>query len=128
MSGVRLIITCILLSIGFQLPAIAAGDPEKGQRVFNLCKTCHTLEPGAKATVGPNLHGVFGRKAGTADGYKYSDAMIKSGITWDEPNLTKYLTDPKGAVPGNKMAFVGLKKDQDRDDLIAYLRQASGKP
>lgn len=128
MLFVRLFFTASALFFLYALPATAAGDPEKGQKVFNVCKTCHTLEPGAKATVGPNLHGVFGRKAGTAEGYKYSDAMVKSGIAWDEANLTKYLLDPKGAVPGNKMAFVGVKKDQDRDDLIAYLKQVSSKP
>ncbi|HEX6957419.1 MAG TPA: cytochrome c family protein [Ferrovibrio sp.] len=104
--------------------AHADGNPEAGKKVFAKCRACHSLDAG-KNGVGPSLHGVFGRKAGTAEGYKYSDAMKNKGVTWNEDNLEKYLENPKAFVPGNKMAFPGVKKESERDDLIAYLKQAS---
>jgi len=107
--------------------ARANGDADKGQKVFNVCKTCHTIEAGGKNMVGPNLSGVFGRKAGAVDGFKYSEAIQKSGIVWNEETLAKYVADPKGFLPGNKMAFIGVKKDNDRADLIAYLKKATAK-
>ena len=88
---------------------------------FNVCKACHKVEAG-KNGVGPSLFGVFGAKAGHTEGYKYSEAHLKSGLTWDEATLTKYLADPKAVVPGNKMAFVGLKKPDDVAAVIAYLK------
>lgn len=106
-------------------PARAEGDPAKGQRVFNLCKACHTIEKGGKNLVGPNLHGVFGRKSGQAEGFKFSPAMAGAGFAWDEEKLDKYLADPKGFLPGNKMVFIGVKKPDDRANLIAYLKKAS---
>ena len=76
-------------------------------------------------TVGPNLHGVFGRKAGSLDGYAYSAAMKNSGIVWDDETLAKYLRDPRGSMPGNKMAFPGIKNDEELANLLAYLHQAT---
>ena len=105
--------------------ALAAGDPAKGEKVFAKCKICHSVE--GKNKIGPYLNGVVGRKAGTAEGYNYSDAMKNSGIVWDEANLDKYLANPKGFVPHNKMAFIGLTKDQDREDVIAYLKSVPEK-
>lgn len=105
-------------------PAYSAGDPVAGQKVFNKCKTCHEVDQ-LKNKVGPELVGIFGRKAGTAPDFKYSDAMKDSGITWDEKTLAQYVKDPKAMVPGNKMAFPGLKTDQEVDDLLAYLKVAS---
>lgn len=102
-------------------PAFAAGDAEAGKKVFNKCKACHTLEVG-KNRIGPSLHGIIGRESGKAEGFKYSDAMMNAGVTWSDENLSKYLENPKEFVPGNKMAFVGLKKDDDRADVIAYLK------
>lgn len=104
--------------------AFADGDAAKGKRVFNKCKACHSLEAG-KNKIGPSLHGIFGRKAGTEEGFKYSDAMKKSGITWNEDTLSEYLTKPKDMVPGNKMAFVGLRREKDRENLLAYLKAES---
>lgn len=101
--------------------ALADGDAEAGKKVFNKCKVCHTLEAGVNK-VGPSLAGVIGRPAGTAEGFAYSDAMKNSGITWDAEKLDQYLADPKAFVPGNKMAFVGLKKEDERENVIAYLQ------
>lgn len=101
--------------------ALADGDAAAGKKVFNKCKVCHTLEAGVNK-VGPSLAGVVGRPAGTIEEFSYSDAMKNSGVTWDEESLDKYLADPKGFIPGNKMAFVGLKKEDDREDVIAYLQ------
>jgi cytochrome c len=100
------------------------GDPAAGQKVFNKCMACHTLEAG-KNKIGPSLQGVIGRTAGTAAGFNYSEAMKKAGeggLVWTEENLEKYLSGPKNLVPGNKMPFPGLPKEQDRADVIAYLK------
>jgi cytochrome c len=101
--------------------ALADGDAEAGKKVFNKCKICHTLEAGVNK-VGPSLAGIVGRPAGAVEGFKYSEAMTGSGLTWDATTIDQYLADPKGFVPGNKMAFVGLKKEEDRANVIAYLQ------
>ena len=88
---------------------------------FKQCVACHKVEAG-KNGVGPSLFGVFGKPAGQAPGFKYSPAMAGSGFTWDEAGLTKYLADPKGAIPGNKMAFAGVKKPDDLAAIIEYLK------
>lgn len=113
----------VLSSVG--TAAAQTGDAAKGERVFGQCKTCHTMDKGGKNGVGPNLAGVFGRKAGTVDGFKFSEAMTGSGIVWDEKVLAEYLKEPKSRIPGNKMAFVGIKRQDQLDDLIAYLQKAS---
>ncbi len=103
--------------------ALAAGDPSAGEKVFTgKCKVCHVADADENK-VGPSLYQVFGRQAGTLKGFKYSQAMKKSGITWTEETLDAYLTDPKSYVKGNKMMFVGLRQEQDRADVIAYLKQ-----
>jgi cytochrome c len=102
-----------------------AGNAARGERVFNQqCKTCHSLEDGPSVT-GPTLHGVFGRKAGTAPGFESSPEMIKSGIVWDETTLAEYSRDPKAKVPGTKMVFNGIKQAGQLADLVAYLKQAT---
>lgn len=115
----------LLLALAGQ--ANAAGDPAAGEKVFKgKCGACHNATD-AKNKVGPSLMGVYDRKAGMAADFKYSDATKASGIVWNEANLASYLKDPKGFIAGNKMTFVGLKDDQQIADVIAYLRQASGK-
>lgn len=107
----------------------AGGDPAAGQRVFNQCRACHTVDAGGRAGVGPNLHGVVGRRAGSIDGFRYSPSMrqrAEGGLTWTEDNLRAYLRNPKEVVPAGTMSFPGLRNDQQLNDLIAYLRQQQG--
>ena len=101
-------------------------DLTNGESKFALCSACHTLAEGGPNRTGPNLHGVFGRKAGTAPGYAYSDPLKATGWTWDAAHVDTWITDPKIAVPGTKMTFVGLKDPKDRTDVIAYLMIGTG--
>ena len=117
-----------LLSAAFMMTgtgvALAEGDAAAGAKVFLKCKACHEAsEP--KNKVGPTLKGLFGRTAGTVEGYSYSDANKSSGIVWSEDTLKTYLADPKAMVPGTKMTFPGLKKPEDIDNIIAYLKEAT---
>ena len=99
-----------------------AADVAKGKKLFTKCKACHNADA-PKNKVGPYLVGIVGRKAGTADGYtKYSKAIKDSGIVWDEANLNKWLTNPKGMYPGTKMIYPGLKSADDRANVIEYLK------
>jgi cytochrome c len=104
------------------LTSHAAGDAAAGKTVFNKCMACHAVGEGAKNKVGPALNGLIGRKAGSVEGYSYSDANKNSGKTWDEATFSAYIKDPKAFMPGNRMAFVGLKTDKEVEDLIAYLK------
>jgi cytochrome c len=117
-----------ILTLALLLSLIAGpgetADTEAGQTQFNKCKICHSLEAG-KNMVGPSLHGMFGRKAGTSDGFAFSEALKSSGVVWDDDTLTKYLRDPKAVAPGGKMAFPGIKDDKQLADLLAYLHQAA---
>lgn len=98
-----------------------AQDAAAGEKVFVVCKACHQVGDSAKNAVGPVLNGLFGRKAGSVEGYNYSDANKNSGITWDEATFSEYIKDPKAKVPGTKMAFAGVKDEKKIKDLIAYL-------
>ena len=118
-----LFVAAALAATAFAVPAAAqmpAGNAAAGEKVFAQCKTCHVVEKGVNR-VGPSLNGVVGRKSGTATGYKYSAANLKSGVTWTAPVLFQYLEAPMKFMPGTKMAFGGLKKPQDRADVIAFL-------
>ena len=105
-------------------PTLAEGDAVKGEKVFRKCKACHVADA-EKNRVGPHLVGLFGRTSGSIEGYKYSKAMKEAAISWDEETVSAYLENPRGYVKGTKMAFGGLKKKQDRADVVAYLKQAT---
>jgi cytochrome c len=103
-----------------------SGNEARGERLFNQqCKACHTLDKDGARTVGPNLHGLVGRKAGSTEGFSSSDAMKASGIVWDDKTLVEYLKDPKGRVPGTKMVHAGLKQEAQQADMIAFLKKAT---
>ena len=104
--------------------AFADGDAVRGKQIFARCSICHLITPDGKYTVGPNLHGLFGRTSGTTS-YSYSEAMKKAHIVWNEKTLDTYLTNPKAMVPGNKTPFAGLPSARDRQDVIAYLKEAT---
>jgi cytochrome c len=101
----------------------AAEDLDNGKSVFNKCRACHQVGENAKNMVGPVLNGLLGRKAGTIEGYNYSEANKTSGITWDEATFKEYIKNPKAKIPNTKMVFAGLTDPQDIDDLLAYLKQ-----
>jgi cytochrome c len=120
--------TAFLLSTTAAMAQQASGDPAAGQRVFNQCRACHTINEGGRAMVGPNLHGVVGRRAGAREGFRYSASMrqkAEGGLTWSEENLRAYIRNPKEVVPAGSMSFPGLRNDQQLNDLIAYLKQQS---
>jgi cytochrome c len=102
------------------------GDLENGKRKFAMCRSCHTINQGGPNMTGPNLYGVFGRKAGAVEGFAYSDAVKAAGFIWDADHLDKWLADPRGFMPGTKMSFMGLKEPKDRIDVIAYLKVETG--
>jgi len=103
------------------------GDLENGRRKFGLCRSCHSVAEGGPNMTGPNLYGVFGRKAGSVEGFNYSDAVKNAGFEWDAEKLDQWLTNPQTFMPGTKMPPVmGLKEEKDRVDLIAYLKVESG--
>jgi cytochrome c len=97
-----------------------SGDPDHGEKIFHQCMVCHTIQEGVNH-VGPSLHGVIGRTAGSVAGFNYSEANKTSGIVWTEQKIFDYLKNPQAMVHGTKMMFPGLPKEQDRADVIAYL-------
>ena len=110
------------------LPApYSEGDLANGRRQFAKCRSCHVIEKGGDNRVGPALHGMFGRTAGTVPGFNYSPALKGVGFTWDAEKLDQWLADPKGFLPRNRMSFVGLKQEKDRRDVIAYIKVESAK-
>ena len=114
----------ILFPLAQVAQAQGVGDAQRGAQVFAQCKICHSLEPG-KNMLGPSLHGLIGRKAGSVPGYPYSPAMKNANIVWSDDTLSKYLVDPKAFIPGDKMAFPGIKDPGKLGDLLAYLNQAT---
>lgn len=102
------------------------GDLANGQMKFGLCRSCHTITPGGANGVGPSLYGVFGRMAGTHEGYTYSDAVKAAGFVWDAEHLDGWLAQPRTFLPGTKMSFAGVKNEKDRVDLIAFLKVETG--
>ena len=112
---------------GYDIEAlVASADVKRGQTLFLQCRACHSLADGEPHKVGPNLHGMFGRKAGLAPGFAYSEAVSGSGIEWSAGTLDEWLARPSDFLPGNRMVFIGVKDPQDRANLIAYLKQETG--
>lgn len=115
--------------VGVALAALAssadAADPDAGQQLYAQCQSCHGLAP-EEHRVGPSLHGIFGREAGTAPGFtRYSQALVESGIVWDEETMRDYIADPLGYVPGSRKTYPGVRDAEQREDLVAYLLQAT---
>ena len=102
---------------------VLAQDAAAGEKVFGVCKACHQIGETAKNSVGPQLNGIIGRKAGTVPGYNYTAANKESGITWDEATFREYIKNPKAKIPGTKMIYAGLKDEKRIADLTAYLKQ-----
>jgi cytochrome c len=121
--GAALLAALVAAHIVAMSAGAAAEDLDNGKAVFNKCRACHQVGENAKNLVGPILNGLIGRKAGTIEGYKYSEANKTSGITWDEATFREYIKNPKAKIPNTKMVFAGLTDDQDIDDLLAYLKQ-----
>jgi len=106
---------------------IPAGDSGKGAKIFKAkCSQCHTLNKGGESKSGPNIHGLFGKPAGSDPNYAgFTDSIKSSGIIWSDKHLFEFVLNPKKYVPGNKMVFAGLKKEKERADLIEYLKDAT---
>lgn len=113
---------CLPLFALFGLAPAHAQDAAAGKTVFNQCRVCHQIGEGAKNGVGPHLNGLIGRPSGSVEGYAYSEANKKFAKVWDEPIFTSYIKDPRGTVPGTKMAYAGLKDEKAIMDLTAYLK------
>jgi cytochrome c len=123
---VPLIVIGVLAPLAWRVaePRVQAdGDPSKGKVIFEQCAACHGLDE--TKTDGPSLKGVFGRKAGSRDDYRYSAAMTRSDVVWDAATLDAYIANPQDYIKGNRMSFAGVRDKSDRDDLIAYLEQAT---
>ena len=105
-----------------------AQDAEAGARVFNQCRACHSINAGGRNGVGPNLHGVWDRRAAANETFRYSAPMREKatgGLVWNEASFRAYITDPKAVVPGGSMSYPGLRNEQQLNDLLAYLQRAS---
>ncbi len=109
-----------------------AGDPEAGEQIFRRCQACHMVGENAQARVGPPLNDLFGRVAGTYEGFnRYSNATKQAGengLVWNDETIAAYLEAPRQYIPGNQMAFAGLRQEQERLDVIAYLKQYDDEP
>ena len=96
---------------------------QHGAKIYKRCRSCHTLEQDGRHSVGPNLWGIYGSKTASKEGYAYSKAMKAADITWDDKTLDEYLKKPAAYLPGTKMTFIGLKKQEDRDALQVFLKK-----
>ena len=106
--------------------AVLAQDVAAGKKLFRRCSACHTVDEGGANKVGPNLWGIFGSTAGTRDtGFPYSKPLKESGIVWDDATMSAYIENPRKAVPKTRMSFAGLKKADQRADVIAYLKSVT---
>lgn len=107
---------------------LASASEGEGQNAAKKCGACHSFEKGGAAKVGPNLHGIVGKKVATFAGFAYSEAMLAHGGNWDYDSLNKFLFDPKGEVKGTKMGFAGVKDDKERANIIKYMRSNADSP
>ena len=123
MKGLMIVTAGAMAAIAVSATTAFAQDVDAGQHQFNKCLPCHAVGPDAENKIGPELNGLDGRHSGTAPNYSYSDANKNSGIVWTPDELDKYLTSPQTVVPHTKMIFPGLKDEQKRRDVIAYLQQ-----
>lgn len=123
------VFTAALAALVLSAQGATAQDAAAGEKVFAKCRACHQVGETAKNGVGPVMNGLFGRKAGTVEGYNYSAANKDSGLTWDEATFREYIKNPKAKIPGTKMVFAGLTNEKEVDDIVAYLKQfgADGK-
>jgi cytochrome c len=117
----RAAVSAFLVLLGSSA-AVAAADPVRGEEVFHRCQLCHNAVKGGSNGLGPNLFGVVGRKAAAVPNFSYSGSLKKSNIVWSEEMLRKWVTNPQKLVPGTRMVFAGIRKAQEVDDLIAYLK------
>ena len=117
-----------LMTVTFLSTPAQAGDAAKGEKTYRKCASCHMIVPKAKNRVGPQLNGILGREIAAIAGYKYSKGMLAYAAdqkVWNEENLAAYLTSPRKVVKGTRMSFAGLRKQTDRDNIIAYLKKAA---
>src|SRR5262249_14270335 len=123
-------IAAILTTVASCASANAAGDPEQGASTFNKCRACHRVGARARTAGGPELNGIVGKKAASLPDYPYSEALKSRGLTWDDATLAQWLRSPRTFVPGTRMAFAGIAKDEDIANVIAYLKtfDANGNP
>lgn len=110
---------------GFPEP-YASADFDRGRRVFLQCQSCHTLEKGGPAVLGPNLYGLFSRVVGEGEGFDYSDALVEADFEWTPEQLESWLENPRSFLPGNKMSFAGVRRPDDRHAVIAYVMSQTG--
>lgn len=123
---IRTLTLSVIAAAALGAPALAEGDPAAGEKVYNKCRACHMVGDDAQNRVGPHLNGIVGRAASAVEDFKYSDASheaAEGGLVWTEENLAEYLASPRKFMPGNKMSFAGLRKEQEIVDVIAYLKQ-----
>ncbi|MCG3266607.1 c-type cytochrome [Yoonia sp. I 8.24] len=125
------LLSAAMITIASTAYGDAGGDPKNGERLFNQCSGCHQVGQGAVDRIGPHLNNIFDRAAGTAQGYRYSDSLERAaagGLTWNYETLNSFVENPRVLVSRTRMSFRGMNDQQDRDDLLAYLRQFSASP
>lgn len=123
--AIHVLAALFAFSVAPALAQEAAGDAEAGQKVFNQCRACHTINKGGRAMVGPNLFDIVGRRAGSIEGFRYSAPMRakhEENFIWNEENLRAYIRSPKDVVPRGSMSYAGLRNAQQLNDLMAYLQ------
>ncbi len=125
----RTVLSTMICLMALPVVAAAEGDADKGEKVFRKCKACHAVGDGAENKVGPVLNGIVGRQVGTIDGFKYSDTLValsEEGVVWSPEELDAFLTKPRDYAKGTKMSFAGLRKEDERVNVIAYLATFQG--